>query len=74
MDGLGGHYAEWNKTKKDKYRMISLICGIWKWQQTSEYNNNKESRFTGTENKLVVTIRERKEERYTGMGEPEVQR
>ena len=73
MDGLGGHYAEWNKTKKDKYHMISLICRIWKLQQTSEYNNNKESRFTDAENKLVVTSRERKDEGHTGMGESEVQ-
>ena len=33
MDGLGGHYANNNKsekcqTEKDKYCMISLICGI----------------------------------------------
>ena len=27
MDGLGGHYAKWNKTEKDKYH-ISFICGI----------------------------------------------
>ena len=27
-DGLGGHYAKWNKSEKDKYHMISLICGI----------------------------------------------
>ena len=29
IDGLGGHYAKWNKTEKDKYH-ISLICGIQK--------------------------------------------
>ena len=28
MDGLGGYYANWNKSEKDKYCMISLICGI----------------------------------------------
>ena len=28
MDGLGGCYAKWNKSDKDKYYMISLICGI----------------------------------------------
>ena len=27
-DGLGGYYAKWNKSDKDKYCMISLICGI----------------------------------------------
>ena len=29
MDGLGGYYAKWNKlTEKNKYYMISLICGL----------------------------------------------
>ena len=28
MDGLGGHCAEWNKSDKDKYCMISLVCGL----------------------------------------------
>ena len=28
MDGLGGYYAEISETEKDKYCMISLICGI----------------------------------------------
>ena len=28
MDGLEGYYAKWNKSEKDKYYMILLICGI----------------------------------------------
>ena len=28
MDGLGRHYAKWNKSEKEKYCMISFICGI----------------------------------------------
>ena len=28
VDGSGGHFAKWNKPDKDKYCMISLICGI----------------------------------------------
>ena len=28
MDGPRGYYADWNKSDKDKYHMISLICGI----------------------------------------------
>ena len=27
-NGPQGHYATWNKTEKDKYHMISPICGI----------------------------------------------
>ena len=32
MDRVGGHYAMWNKsyTKKDKYFMVSFICGVFK--------------------------------------------
>ena len=28
MDGLGGYHAKWDKSEKDEYCMISLICGI----------------------------------------------
>jgi len=28
MDVPRGYNAKWNKLKKDKYHMISLICGI----------------------------------------------
>ena len=28
MDRPGGHYTTWNKSDKDKYSMICLICGI----------------------------------------------
>ena len=28
MDELGGHYAKWNESEKDKDYMISLIRGI----------------------------------------------
>ena len=28
IDGLGGHYAKLDKSEKDKYPMISLICEI----------------------------------------------
>ena len=32
--GPRGHHAKWNKSEKDKYWMISLICGIHKsWTQ-----------------------------------------
>ena len=27
-DEPGGHYAKLNKSEKDKYCMISLICGV----------------------------------------------
>ena len=39
--------------------MTSLVCGIYKIQQTSEYNNNKKSSHADVENKLAVTSGER---------------
>ena len=30
MYGLGGYYAKWNKSEKDRYCMISFVCGIKK--------------------------------------------
>ena len=30
MDRPGSHYIKWNKPEKDKYLMISLICGVYK--------------------------------------------
>lgn len=39
MNGPGGPYAERNKSEKDKYCMISVICGIKK------RNNNKKEAY-----------------------------
>ena len=58
MDRIGGYYAECNKSEKDKYCMISLICGNTKIQQTSEYDKKKKA-DADIENKLVVTSGER---------------
>ena len=27
---ISGHYVKWNKSKKDKYHVISLVCGLSK--------------------------------------------
>ena len=52
MDGPGDHYAKWNKlvkekTKMDKYHMISLIFGIWWKNWTNKENTDRlmESRW-----------------------------
>ena len=58
MDGFGGYYAKGNASEKDKYCMISLICGIEKIPQTREYNK-KRNKLLDTENKHVVTSRKR---------------
>ena len=62
MDLKGIMLSEISQTEKDKHCMISLICGILKIQQTSEYNK-KEADSQILENKLVVTSWEREGER-----------
>ena len=38
IDELGGQYANWNKTEKDKYYVLSLICEIFtKKKKKTEY-------------------------------------
>ena len=59
MDEHGRHYAKWNKSEKDKYCMISLICEIWKIQQISEHNK-KINILIDTERKLDITSGGRK--------------
>ena len=39
--GYLGYYAQWNKWEKDKYWIISLICGISVTQHTSEGNKKE---------------------------------
>ena len=49
MDLEGIMLSEINQTEKDKYCMISLIYGILKMQQTSEYNKKEaDSQIHGT--------------------------
>ena len=40
MDGPREYYAKQNKSEKDKYCMISVICGIWKTKQMNKQNRN----------------------------------
>lgn len=42
MDGLDIMLSEISQ-KKDKYCMISFLCGILKIQQSSEYNRKKQT-------------------------------
>ena len=36
MDGTRKYNAKWNKPEKDKYNIISFVCGIWERQQMSK--------------------------------------
>ena len=45
VDGLGGHYAKWSKSEKDKYCMILLMCAIYKIQQTGEQKKKQIYRY-----------------------------
>ena len=42
MDLEGHRLSEISQVEKDKYCMVSFICGIQKIQQTSECNNAKQ--------------------------------
>ena len=57
MDGLRGYFAEWSKTVKDKYCMISLISGIK--SITSEQTYENRNRLIDAETKQVVARGER---------------
>ena len=54
MNGPRQYYAKWNKSEKDKYHVISLICGTQK--QMNKYNKTETD--SDTENKLVVAMGE----------------
>ena len=43
--------SEISQTEKDKYCMISLICGIWKQKQKHKQTNKK---LIDTENRLAI--------------------
>ena len=45
MDLEGIMLSEISQTEKDKYCITSLICGIWKTQQTSEYDKKAKSQI-----------------------------
>ena len=49
MDECRGYYAEWNKTEKDKYSMVSLIFRIQK-------ERKKTAELTETESRLTVRV------------------
>ena len=36
LEGPRGHYAKWNKSVKNKYLMISLMCGIFKKKKQNQ--------------------------------------
>ena len=42
MDGLGGYYAKWNKSDRER-KILYDIAYMWnlKIQQTSEYNKKE---------------------------------
>ena len=55
MDGLGGHYAKWNKSDRKRQILCDITC-MWNLKQHNEIVNiAKKSRLTDIENKLVVT-------------------
>ena len=54
MDELEEYYERWYKSEKDKYSMLSLICGILKTRQINAYY--KTETYSDTENKLCLPV------------------
>ena len=53
----GDYHTKWNKTDKDKYHMISLICRILKtWGNSLIYETEADS--TDLKNELMVMVGE----------------
>ena len=58
MDLEGIMLSEISQLGKDKYHVMSIICGILETKQAKEKRNkqtNKQIRLLNTENKLMVT-------------------
>ena len=55
MDGPRDSHTEWSKSDRERYHLVSLICGIfkkgYKWTYLQNWN-----RVTDVENKLMVTL------------------
>ena len=58
MDELWGHYAERNHSDKDKYCVISLICGLFKKQihHSSISREEKETKGIQIEKEVKVQL------------------
>ena len=57
IDLEGTVLSETSQTEKDKYCIISLICGIWKYNKL--VNITKKEADSITENKLLITTGDR---------------
>ena len=68
VDRPRGCYGDWNKSDKDKYYMISLTW--WNIENTTnQWIQQKRSRLTDMENKLVATRGSGKGRVTIGVGE-----
>ena len=64
IDGLGGHYAKWNKSEKAKYYMI--ITYLWNLKNKWVNITKNSPRFKDMENKLVGSREGKREGKYRG--------
>ena len=56
IDGLGGTYAKWNKSDRER-QILHDISYMWNLKYTTNDNNKKRTRLTDTENKRVINSR-----------------
>ena len=43
MDGPRDYHTKWSQKEKDKYHMVSLICGIWNMTQMNLSTKQKQT-------------------------------
>ena len=68
MNGPRDYHTKLNKSNRDKYHIISVICGIWKkWYKLTYLQNGY--RLTDFKNKLMVTKGEKWGENKLGVGD-----
>ena len=66
VDGARVYYAKGNKSEKDKYHMISLICGVNKTDEHRERGGGDRERGKAQE---ILTYREQTEGCWRGGGQ-----
>ena len=63
MDGLGGYYAKWNKSERER-QILDDIIYMWNLKSTiNQWKQQKRNVIPDMKNKLVVTSGERENRR-----------
>ena len=66
MDGLGRHYAKWDKSDGKTNTVLYHLMFVWYIKNTTSECNKNEIRLTDIENKLLVGRGKREKVRSMG--------